>query len=212
MMRVQDDMDLSFLDGETSDKAIDELVQELSSIHTLFMCNDDVDVRVITVNTQQELETRISELFPEGRDTMQIVVHNGHESRFVCGYFRLILSGYGTKTPINYKFETFMRAANVTNIMARCKAAMVIGLEPVENVPLSVPAYFRLTSLEALAFMGDLDFACLQTIRGARSSEDIIDIVGNVPLPSVLPDEIHWQIFKYLRHPCATLIHNEMER
>lgn len=206
-------MDLSFLDDEESlDKNIDSIVKSLFSVHAIYMTNDEPDVRNLEAESPEKLDLMIQELFPNAVDNIQMVVPNGHESKYFCGYFRIVMSGYGMKAPINFKFETFMRNANITSVYPRCRAALVVGIEPVAGVPMSVPTYFRLTSLEQLQIMGDTDMACLQPIAGAQSSDDLVAIAGGVPLPTCLPDEIHWNIFKYLQHPCAAMIKREMDR
>lgn len=206
-------MDLSFLDDEEHvDKTIDAIVNAMCSIHAIYMSNSDPDVRIVEALNPDALDLETNRLFPNAHDNIQMVVPNGHESKYFCGYFRIVMSGYGMRSPINYKFETFMRAANIQSIYPRCTAALVVGLEPVHNVPLSVPTFFRLTSLEHLQIMGDIDMTCMQSIAGAQTSEDLVTIAGGVPLPSCLPDDIHWKIFRYLQHPCATMIKREMDR
>lgn len=176
------------------------------------MTNQDPDIRDIEASTPEEMDRIIQSMFPNPYDTIQMVVPNGHDSHYMCGYFRLVLSGYGQRSPVNYKFETFMRAAKITSVFPRCAAAFVVGLEPVGNVPLSVPTVFRLTSVEQLQFMGDLDMTCMQSMAGRDTSEKIEALVGGLPMPVCLPQEIHWHILKYLRHPCAELIKQETDR
>lgn len=196
-------MDLGFLG---SDQGISNFVDRLFMVHALFMSNDEPDIRDIELASLEDMELLLRELFPDPIDTIQIVVPNGHESRFICGYFRLILSGYGLKSPVNYKFETFMRKANITMVLPRCKTAFVVGLEPIGHFALSVPSVFRLSSLESLQFVGDMDMTCLQSVANKTSSSELAELAGGCYVPACLPSEIQWHIFKYLQHPCADII------
>lgn len=207
---LQEDIDLSFLDEDTS--AIISFVDNMFKLNGIYMRNDEPDVRDVEASSPEEMDRIIQTMFPNPHDTIQMVVPNGHDSHYMCGYFRLVLSGYGHRSPVNYKFETFMRSAQITSVFPRCTAAFVIGLEPVGNVPISVPTVFRLTSIEQLQFMGDLDMTCMQSIAGQDTSEKLEALVGGLPMPSCLPEELHWHIFKYLRHPCAELIKRESDR
>lgn len=50
----------------------------------------------------------------------------------------------------------------------------------------------------------------LLDIKENEQATKLMDIPG-MPLPYEIPTDVHWHIFKYLRHPCAAIIQSEFE-
>jgi len=200
-------MDLSFLDGESGGDEMATFVESLSSIVVVYFKNSDPDMRVLEVKDQEGLDSLINSIFSGCGNMVQIVVPNSHLSVERCGFFRLVMSEYTPKSPVNFKLETFMKMAGISNISVRCEQALVIGMDQDTKTCLSVPSVFRLTSIEHLQLLGDIDITCLQSAHVAshRGCRNLMDIPG-IPLPRFFPDEIAWNILKYCEHPAAAIM------
>lgn len=199
------DIDLSFLD---SDLGIDKL----STFHAIFLSNSDVDMRVLELTDGTDIMNVIASEFSRPHDITQVILPNGNLDE-QCPYFRIIMQDYSMKTVVNYKLETFMRAAGILGIHARCTMALVVGLvsNGMTSPMIDIPSSYRLCHIEPLDVMAPIDMTCMSTeISRVSSATKLMDIPG-MPLPYDIPIDVHWHIFKYLRHPCAAIIQSEFD-
>lgn len=194
-------IDFSFLDH---DDELDKFVNSLFSVFVVVFDNDNPDIAVHEVKSNHALTTLVCEVFPEADSTIQMIIPNPHSTSDRCPYFRIIMDKYNTKSAVNYKLETFLKTAGITNVSSRCTTALVNGLDPIGCVPISIPSMFRITSIEQLCFIGDLDMTCLQSacVKKHVGCRNLMDIPG-IPIPDILPRELDNLIFSYLRHPVA---------
>lgn len=197
-------LDLSFLDDDDS---IDKFVEDLTTINILVFKNDDPDMSICWIKDGAELNTLTNSIFKDSSSTIQMIVPNPHPSMDRCPYFRIIMDKYTTKSSINYKFEAFLKMANITNVSTRCFSAMVIGLMPEPSMHLGVPSCFCMTNIERISFIGDLDMTCMQSAvaKSHKGCRNLMDIPG-ISIHECLIDDVHWSILKYLQHPAATCI------
>lgn len=199
------DIDLSFLDSELG-------IDNLSTFHAIFLSNSDVDMRVLELTDGIDIMNVIASEFSRPHDITQVILPNGNLDE-QCPYFRIIMQDYSMKTVVNYKLETFMRAAGILGIHARCTMALVVGLASngMTSPMIDIPSSYRLCHIEPLDMMAPIDMTCMSTeISRVSSATKLMDIPG-MPLPYDIPIDVHWHIFKYLRHPCAVIIQTEFD-
>ena len=196
-----DYLDLSFLDDV--DKMA-SFVESLFSCHVLLFKNEDFDMRVLELQSEMEVQAALNVHLQS--PTTQMIIANGTNDKS-CPFFRVVMQDYGVKTPINYKLETFFRASGILGIHARCNAAMVIGLTTNDSSSsmISVPAVYRTCPIVPIDMMSPIDLTWTQSEIKKNEISRLMSIPG-MSLPVQLPQELHFNIFKYLRHPCAEII------
>ena len=198
-----DNMDWSFLyepDG------INKMVDDLFSFRILLLRNEDEDVCVLKIMNQLQLSYILKEHLLEEDDIIQMIIKNGRND-ISCPYFKFVFKLYGESQPINYKLESFFRATGIFGIHARCKVALVIGLmnDQLSESCVDVPLEYYYTSVKPVSFLDGIDTTQNPNIGRNKCLDKLQGITG-MSLPVPLPKEVHWTIFKYLRHPCAQLI------
>lgn len=198
-----DSFDWSFLDE--SQEGIDKFVGNLFSFHVLLFKNDDFDMRVIELTDAFEVEQCIKDNFTS-TNTTQLILANG-TSRNDCPFFRVVMQDYSPKNVINYKLETFFRSTGILGVHARCSIALVVGLcanDPAAAM-IGIPSAYRVCPIKNLELLSPIDLTCTQSEVRKVALDRLMSIPG-MSLPVVLPREVHFKIFGYLRHPCAQLI------
>lgn len=201
-MNEEDYFDWSFLD---SDKSLLPFIENLSSFQVLVFANTDVDMRVLELQSYDQIREFMKDNFPmyyTGITTMTVKNESGDE---YCPYFRMFLVDYSPKTVINYKLQTFMRSTGIVGIHSRCTAAVVVGLlgNDIDALPVEIPVQYRSIKLDYI-----------DRVASPTNMTNMESLCGNQGLciPSILPLELHWNIMKYLRHPCADMISAHRDR
>lgn len=200
-MDEEDYFDWSFLD---TDNGISTFVEALTSFQVLIFSNDDVDMRVVELQSYDQVKLLIDSNFrtTTGITTMTVKNESGDE---FCRYFKMFLVDYSPKTVINYKLQTFMRSAGIVGIHSRCTAAVIVGLidNDIDALPVEIPIQYR--SIQ-------LDYIDRSPAHFNMSSMDSLCGNQGLCIPSVVPVDVHWNIMKYLRHPCADIISTHRDR
>lgn len=199
------DIDLSFLDSELG-------IDKLSTFHAIFLSNSDVDMRVLELKDGTDIMNVVASEFSKPNNITQVILPNGNLDE-QCPYFRIIMQDYNISSVVNYKLETFMRAAGILGIHARCTIALVVGLASngMTSPMIDIPSSYRLCHIEPLNIMAPIDMTCMSTeVSRVQGSTKLMDIPG-MRLPYYIPQDLHWHIFKYLRHPCAVIIQSEFD-
>lgn len=172
-------------------QAVDDFVEGLTSVNVLFMSNDDPDVRVFRVLDESHLNILVADSFGEGDDVVQMIVENKYKGSDECKNFRLFLQGYGTRKPINYKLESFMRMIRLKGIPARCDKAIVVGMDGPIGSLVSVPPEL------AIGFVPEI---------GTMVATEIFDCLGKW-----FPCELAWEVMSFLSHPVADIMRDHIK-
>ena len=212
MSEIMDEMeffDFSFLEEEDG---IRKFVDDLYSFHVLIMKNEDKDMVAVRVMSPEELSLRLNDFFGSGVETVQMIVKNGKEDP-LCPFFMMIMSDYKDTFPINFKLETFFRTTGILGIHARCSKAIVTGLMSQEhtNSMIDIPVEYHCLSIPSPSLRGTIDLYSHHSTSRNKCLEKLMDVPGMPLIPS-LPYCLHWNIFKYLRHPCAVMIQEHRQR
>jgi len=202
-------MDWSFLyepDG------INKFVDDLFAFDVLLLHNKDENPRILKMMDPLQLSYLVREHFSSSEEVVQMVVRNGKDDE-MCPYFKVILGHYSESSPTNYKFECFLRASKINGIHARCQGALVIGMmnSELSGSCVSVPDEYFYTSVRPIGFLGPIDMTSRCSIPRKSHLSSINEVVGGVPgacLFNAIPVDLHWNIIKYLRHPCAEIIYH----
>jgi hypothetical protein len=202
-------MDLSFLEKPG---ALEEFVDDLFAFHCLMMRNEDESMIVIKMLTPDQLIADMSSLMEPGAETVDIVVPNGKTDP-LCPFFKVVMNGYSNIGPLNYKLETFFRATGILGVHARCRMALVVGMmnKDYSNSLVDIPEEYHTLPVRPIDMYGPIDLYSHQSVMRNRCLEHLMNIPG-MELPAELPPPIHWNIMKYLRHPCAEMILTHRER
>lgn len=208
-MDEMEDFDFSFLEEENG---IQNFVNDLYAFHVLVMSNVDKDMQVVKVMSPVQLGLRMTEFFAVGEETVQMTVKNGKEDP-LCPFFLMIMSEYKDTSPINFKLETFFRITGVLGIHARCSKAIVMGMMSMEhtNSMIDIPLEYHCMSIPSRSLNGPIDLYSHHSTTRKKCLEKLMTVPG-MPLPYNVPATVHWNIFKYLRHPCAEIIQQERHR
>lgn len=202
-MALDYDIDLSFIDD--FDTSIDTFVERLFHIRVIACDNNLPDIQVFEVEGDDGVAKCIDEYFSKSSNITQLIVPNGKPDTWdidLVTHFRIVCSEFHSKSPTNYKLDSFLKAAGITGVNSRCRLAMIIAMSGSSNGKnVNIPSKFLTVSL------GELEMFSPIEITGS----DVCHIPGMV-LPRFVPLEIQWHILKYCQHPCATLLKNEMER
>lgn len=200
------ELDLSFLDD--FDTSIDAFAERLFHVRVIICDNNDPDIRVLELDGEHGVADYINKHFDSSVNVTQLIVPNGKPDDHdfdMCTHFRIICAEYHSKSPTNYKLEHFLKSAGITGVGTRCRMAMIVAMMgSTDSRHMSVPMKYTSLSIQDLSM-----FSPIEVYGG--DVQELCNIPGMV-LPKYLPDELHWNIMKYLRHPCAQLIKNEMER
>lgn len=197
-------MDLSFLD---TDSKMDQFVNQLFNFHVLVFNNDDFDLRVVTVERSDMLHDVMMEYFENIDKATSVVIQNGRTDDRIP-FFKIVMEEYSPKTPINYKLETFFRRSGIIGVSSRCKIAMVVGLmsSDMDAIMVDIPLEYHTIPIPSLE---GVDLTGTGESVKAHAGDYLMNIPG-IPLPYELPQEIHWNIMKYLRRPEAEEINHRI--
>ena len=195
------DIDLSFLD---EDQKYCEFINSLSSFNAVLFSNSEVDMRVIEIIDSSDLVSVIKDNFKCLSTLTQVILPNGNKDEN-CPFFRIIMQDYCVTNSTNYKLETFMRQAGILGIHPKCTVALVLGLvsNSMDSEFLDVPMSYRLCSLtdmRSIDMLSEIDLTCLSSVIHKKRVNDYLMDIPGMPLPYVLPKDIHFKIFQYLRH------------
>lgn len=215
----ENDMDLGFLD-EYEDDCFDlnyfaDRPDSLFSFNTVYMDNQDPDIRVIEFHYDYELALYIQSNFTN-QAMQSIVKNNNTETAVMCPFFRVVIDGFSHEAPINFKLQTFFKKIGMDMMSPRCTRAMVVGLCTLTNLdsPISVPCCFTTTNVDPMDFVVDdeLDLACLNTCKCTNSMEPqpttLCEVAGTC-IPYYVPRDVQFRILSFLSCPTASLIHQE---
>lgn len=200
-MDEEDYFDWSFLDRHDG---ISTFVESLTSFQVLIFSNADVDMRVVELQSYDQIKALIESNFPTtiGITTMTVKNESGDE---FCQYFKMFLIDYSPKTVINYKLQTFMRSTGIVGIHSRCTAAVIVGLigNDIDALPVEIPIQYRSIQLDYIdRSSGHYNILSMDSLCGNQG----------LSIPSIVPVDVHWNIMKYLRHPCADIISAHRDR
>lgn len=215
-------MDLEFLDdyeGNCFDlNHFADRPDVMFSFNTVYMDNQDPDVRVLEFHYDYELALYIQSNFTN-QAMQSIIKNNNAETSGMCPFFRVVIDGFSQETPINFKLQTFFKKIGMDMMSPRCSRAMVVGLCTLTNLdsPISVPYCFTTTNVDPMDFMIDneVDLACLNTCACSNSLEpkptSLCEISGTC-IPYYVPPEVQFRILSFLSCPTASLINQEKHR
>jgi hypothetical protein len=212
MAEIMDEMeefDFSFF---TQEDGIKKFVDDLYAFHVLVMRNEDKTMKVVQVMCAADLLVRMNEFFTTGEQIVQMTIVNEKQDPF-CPYFTLYMSGYDVTKPINFKLETFFRVTGTLGIHARCQKALVMGMmsQVHTNSMIDIPQEYHLLPSRPTSLHGVIDLYPYQSIARNRCLDKLMNVPG-MELPLAVPSSLHWNIFKFLRHPCAQMILDHRQR
>jgi hypothetical protein len=163
--------------------------------HLIVKLKDDADIKaVLTEHLGDSVDNR-----------KEMIVQNGSADP-LCPYFRLIMTDYTVTSPINYKLETFFINCGILGIHARCSVAVVVGMMSQDiNSCVDVPYEYRYSYMSRPGYSEPVHLQPSQSIMRKKCLDKLMGVQG-MCLPFQLPSSVHWQIFKWLRHPCAEMI------
>lgn len=202
MADIQEGRGLEFLNEPDG---INKFLDDLFSFNIVILRNSDHDPIVLKLMDPLQIKFVIDDYFQSGVKT-ELIVENGKKD-ILCPYFKFIMKDYSTTHPVNYKLETFFRQTGILGVHARCSTAIIVGMMSDSHGKscVDVPMEYHYLSCRPLGFMAPLDMSLTGSIARKRCLDKINGISG-MSLPYCLPAEVHWNILKYLRHPCAELI------
>lgn len=184
---------------------INKFLDDLFSFNLVIMRNGDHDPVVLKMMDPLQIAYVIDDYF-DGGDKTEMVVANGKPDS-LCPFFKFIMKDYSLTHPTNYKLETFFRRTGILGVHARCSVAIVVGMmsDKSSNSCVDVPMEYHYISCRPLGFMAPLEMTVHQSVMRKRCLDKINGIQG-MSLPIALPRDVHWNILKFLRHPCAEMI------
>lgn len=199
---LDDSFDWTFLyepDG------INKFVDNLFAFNIVLMRNSDHDPIVLKLMDPLQISFVIDD-YLQGGDKTEMIVANGKDDP-LCPFFKFIMRDYSLTNPVNYKLETFFRKTGILGIHSRCSTAIVIGLmsDGKSDSCVDVPMEYHYISCRPLGYMAPLEMTTHQSVMRNRCLDKLKGIRG-MSLPVQLPESVHWNIIKYLRHPCAEMI------
>lgn len=177
-------------------------MDNLFAIQTVFMSNEEPDIRVIEISSDADIEDRLCLLFGDVNEVVQFVVKNPTESSDSCPFFRIFIENYGNHTAlVNYKFAKFLTTTGLRTLSSRCGAVWILGVS--SQVELGkyehIPRVFRYRDIPGLVKAFEPE--CLH---------DFPDFFGKGV--STLPESVQWNIFTYLESPEARILKDEFKR
>lgn len=182
---------------------LDLEVEGLFSVTTVYMSNDEPDIRVIEIPDAEDMGSKLMELMGNGAsDLTEIVVNNPRANEECCARFHMFISGYQKGDVPNWQFESFLRKIGQQVIGSRCKAVLVVGSTATlaSRSFVSIPShYYTDTSFSK---------ASVCVLGSAYVSQDVemLDVPG-MCLPRHMPENVQWKILSYCRSPTAELIY-----
>lgn len=187
---------------------IDPFVDKLFRFNVLFFSNDLPDMRVIELVYPEEIMGVIADHFPPGSNQTQLMLKNGRND-YLCPYFKMLAVNYSERSVTNYKLQTFMQRTGILGVHSKCDQAIIIGFSRGDESgsPMDIPIQYRWIPVDMI------EPVSVETLLENRpqTHERLMSIPG-LSLPCFVPDDIHWNIMKYLRHPCAQLIKDHRDR
>ena len=194
---------------------VTEFVESLWNFNVLYMANDLPDISVVECSYDYQISMLADQVFG-GDGYVQTIVNNMcPETSGRCPYFRILMSGFSLKSPINYKLQAFYSRIRMGSLNARCSSAIVVGLSTLTSLdqPLSIPFCFTTTTIDPLQFTGDIDLACTKVLAQDKYPDGytLNDIAG-LCLPYHVPENVQALIVSYCREPCAQLILDQVDK
>lgn len=211
-------MDLDF-DMDTDLQRLVNNIEQLQEFDVVVMCNADPDIRVISLQFDSQVPLLVErELGGDPRIMQSIICNNSVESKGMCPFFRVFMLGYSNDSPINFKFEAFLKRIGMDSINPRCHKVVVVGLAALNRLDsaISVPHCFTTTKLFLADFPvvlpdEDVDLSCLALVAEKFHPEasTLYDVAG-MCLPRHVPHDVQWRILSYLRSPTAEMVQEQM--
>lgn len=186
---------------------INKYLDELWSFNVLYFTNQDPEPRVLKMANPLQLKYLLDERFPIGeRTTINLA---NHRRDILCPYFHIVLHQVGSckEVDYNYKLQTFLRRAGISNIPLRCRAALIVGLMQKDMVDsaVDVPIEYHMTSPVPVDMVGPIDITSAMSSVHSSDMDKLCGVEGML-VPFTFPQDCHWCVLKYLRHPCAEMI------
>ncbi len=199
----QDGFDWGLIDND-----LEKFVAEIYGYRAFVFWNEYVDVKEIDLHGEEHSNDYINGFFRIPSQVTQMIIPNPKfnvaDGDVVCSHFRLIAEDYHSKSPTNYKLETFLFQSGIKGVHSRCTKAMVFGLDGnMNSVVVSIPTRFWAACLPQMSL--------LDNSQPKEKCSELCGIKG-MSVPRSLPMEIQWNILKFCQHPCATIMQDEMER
>ena len=179
-------------------------VESLTSFNILIFSNLDPDVRSMVLKDTSDLQKCISFIFPNSKNVSQMILPNPDQNG-MCTHFMVMADQFHIKSPTNFRLETFLKGVGLHSVQARCLRALVVGMcGGIGDNYVTIPDSYLFLHPRTYDPLSPIDVYC----------SDINQICGiqGTFLPYQLPDELQWNILKYMRHPCAEIISSEMKR
>jgi len=187
--------------------------ESLFSFNLVIMANDQPDIQVMEFNAEYEIGPYLDKEL--GSAYVQTIITNrNEETKGMCPYFRICMSGFSSKTSINFKLKAFLNRIGMEGISSHCEKAVVMGLATLHHLesPISVPYLFCTTKIDSidLALEESLDLACMEVCAESKNpgASSLCDIAG-VTLPYFLPWEVQSLILQFSASPTADMIKRE---
>lgn len=186
-----------------------KFTNEVAGFRAFVFCNEYLDVKELDMHDEGNANDCVNLFFRNPSQVTQLIIPNPyfdvHGGDVVCSHFRLITEDYHSKSPTNYKLETFLHQAGIRGIHSRCTKAMVFGLDGnMNSIVVSIPTRFWAATLPVMSL--------LQPLKTSEEKCSEICGIQGMLIPFSLPPELDWNILKYCQHPCATAIQEEMDR
>jgi hypothetical protein len=207
------EMDWSFMEGYEND--LKQFVEDLCTFKIVVFWNDDVDVRIIEMRSEQEIFDFVNSFFQEPHRVTQLILPNPsfrHDpdndltKDYLCTHFRLIAENYNSSSPINYKLRNFFFKSGLEGVFSKCGKAVIIGMTgSYGSGYISVPSQFLSISIP------EVETIDVNSMREAET-EELCGIPGIVLPTKMLPMDIQNRILSYCQSPCAGVIRNECDR
>lgn len=187
---------------------INRIVNELYSFKVLYFSHEEDQPRVLKMADPLQFKYVVDERFPAGERTTMDVANTRNDP--FCPYFHIVLGGVSSdprEVGINYQLQSFLRRIGVSNVPIRCKNALVAAMMNKDGLDSSVdiPKEYHLTSVRPSDWSGPIDITCAFSAIHSRHMKKLCNAQGGCRL-DMLPEDVHWKVIRYLRHPCAQMI------
>lgn len=125
---------------------------------------------------------------------VELVVANGRDDES-APWFRVIFKNYSETNPVNKSLEQFFIATGILGVHARCDSATVMAMmdKRVPDSYVDVPEIYYQHAVPAAENL-------------ILSRDEALQRLDSIP------GELVWYIFRYLRHPTASVMHHHWTR
>lgn len=170
--------------------------ENVFKIHGVLVENNKPDFETVTIDedcVEGDLQTIITRHFGANADYVEMIIANNIDDehcKLMCPYLRFFLFNIGPKVPINYKLENIFKRSNAKFSPSRCEKALIFGL-----FSRSAPNKFANVPFEFQSF-----------ITSREPSDAIQNPLNITGIFKQLPIDLHWNILKYMIHPCAEMM------